>query len=745
MDLFDHHRNAQVEAEAPLAARMRPRTLDEFIGQDAVVGPGRLLRRAIQADQLSSLIFYGPPGTGKTTLAQIIANSTSAQFLALNAVLAGVKDIRAAIAQAQELRGQFGRRTILFIDEVHRFNKAQQDALLPWVENGTVILIGATTENPFFEVNKALVSRSRIFQLKSLEQTDLYRVAEQALADPVRGYGARSVQMHEEALAHLVKVANGDARALLNALELAVETTEPDRTGTLHITLTVAEESIQQRAVLYDKEGDAHFDTISAFIKSVRGSDPDAALYWLARMIYAGEDPRFIFRRLVILASEDVGLADPQAVTIVTSCAAALDRAGMPEGRYPLAQATLYLATAPKSNSTMAFFDALSAVEKEQQQDIPNPLRDANRDKQGFGHGQGYLYPHSYREHWVAQQYLPAGLQGRVFYQPSEQGYESSIRLQVERRREAQLAAMVEGSSTPTLEALTYSPADPARDRWLQRTLSQTGAQLGQLRDRLFASLPLQRHHLVLDLNARSGLLTWEAVRQVPEGRVFARVETDEDFAALTEQAALLPELNRPVVFQSALEDLPDALATIAAGVAVEAVVGRHVFSAIAPTPDLIQTLVSCVAPQQGRLALVEAIPRNAQRIGALVPADSLDSQLRDRWKEAEEHLYTNAADPRFGWDSKTLVTQLEKAGLMVNWADEVIEGERFISEKLCDRWFAPNPSTSYRSKLAAILSPQELTEIEKLVRRSLQNQTVTWRSHQVWLWGDRQSARSAL
>jgi putative ATPase len=304
---------------------------------------------------------------------------------------------------------------------------------------------------------------------------------------------------------------------------------------------------------------------------------------------------------------------------------------------------------------------------------------------------------------------------------------------------------MVEGSSTPTLEALTYSPADPARDRWLQRTLSQTGAQLGQLRDRLFASLPLQRHHLVLDLNARSGLLTWEAVRQVPEGRVFARVETDEDFAALTEQAALLPELNRPVVFQSALEDLPDALATIAAGVAVEAVVGRHVFSAIAPTPDLIQTLVSCVAPQQGRLALVEAIPRNAQRIGALVPADSLDSQLRDRWKEAEEHLYTNAADPRFGWDSKTLVTQLEKAGLMVNWADEVIEGERFISEKLCDRWFAPNPSTSYRSKLAAILSPQELTEIEKLVRRSLQNQTVTWRSHQVWLWGDRQSARSAL
>ena len=285
MDLFDHHREAQIDAEAPLAARLRPRTLDEFVGQDAVVGPGRLLRRAIQADQLSSLIFYGPPGTGKTTLARIIANTTSAQFMALNAVLAGVKDIREAIAQAQDLRGQFGRRTILFVDEVHRFNKAQQDALLPWVENGTVILIGATTENPFFEVNKALVSRSRVFQLKSLERGDLYRVVEQALGDAARGYGKRAVRIDEAALEHLVNVSNGDARALLNALELAVETTVPEPDGTVHITLAVAEESIQQRAVLYDKEGDAHFDTISAFIKSLRGSDPDAALYWLARMI----------------------------------------------------------------------------------------------------------------------------------------------------------------------------------------------------------------------------------------------------------------------------------------------------------------------------------------------------------------------------------------------------------------------------------------------------------------------------
>ncbi len=738
MDLFEHHRDRQIAAEAPLAARMRPRTLDEFIGQDAVVGPGRLLRRAIQADQLSSLIFYGPPGTGKTTLAQIIANTTSAQFLALNAVLAGVKDIRDAIAQAQDLRGQFGRRTILFIDEVHRFNKAQQDALLPWVENGTVILIGATTENPFFEVNKALVSRSRVFQLKSLTPADLYRVAEQALRDPVRGYGARSVQVAEDALRHLVQVANGDARALLNALELAVETTPPDPDGVIHVSLSVAEDSIQRRAVLYDKEGDVHFDTISAFIKSVRGSDPDAALYWLARMVYAGEDPRYLFRRLLILASEDVGLADPQAVTVVTSCAAAFDRVGMPEGRYPLAQATLYLATAPKSNSTMAFFDALAAVEQEQQQEVPNPLRDANRDKQGFGHGRGYLYPHAYRDHWVAQQYLPPGLQGQVFYQPSDQGYEAAIRCQVERRREAQLAAMVEGISTPTVEGLTYSPEDPSRDRWLQRTLSQAGQRLSQVRDRLFATLSLQRHHCVLDLNARSGLLTWEAVRRVPEGGVFARVETDSDWVALTEQAALLPELNRPHIFQAALTTLPAALATVAPGVAFEAVIGRNLFSTIAPTPDLITAIAAPLAAW-GQLALVETIPQHTQRLSELLPADALPQVVRDRWQAAEADIYTSAADPRFGWDSQTLVALLEAVGLTVQWMEETTESELLITQKLCDRWFDPHSPHSYCSQLAASLPVEVLTTIEKQVRRSLQNQTVIWRSRQIWVWGKRE------
>ena len=344
MDLFAHGRSAIIKEESPLAHRMRPRTLDEYAGQEHIIGAGRLLRRAIQADQLSSLIFYGPPGTGKTTLAMVIANTTRSNFITINAVLAGVKQIREAIDTAQERRNLYGERTTLFVDEVHRWNKAQQDALLPHVEKGTIILIGATTENPYFEVNKALVSRSRIFQLKPLTEDNLRQIADQALQDKERGFGNLDIQLDPAALDHLVDIANGDARGVLNALELAVETTLPDENGRIHITLEVAEESIQRRAVLYDKEGDVHYDTISAFIKSLRGSDPDAALYWLAKMVYAGEDPRFLFRRMAILAGEDIGMADPNAITVVMSCWQTFERIGMPEGQFPLSQAVIYLA-----------------------------------------------------------------------------------------------------------------------------------------------------------------------------------------------------------------------------------------------------------------------------------------------------------------------------------------------------------------------------------------------------------------
>ncbi len=438
-DLFDAQAEAARRERAPLADRMRPRTLDEFVGQDHILGEGKLLRRAIKADRVTSVIFYGPPGTGKTTLARIIANTTSAHFTSMNAVLSGVKDIREAIQKAKNRLRHHQTRTILFVDEVHRFNTSQQDALLPHVENGTVVFVGATTENPYFEVNNALVSRSRVFELETLEERHLRQVAAMALTDEERGYGDRNVSVTTAAMDHLVSTSNGDARSLLNALELAVETTEPGDDGTIRIDLTVAEDSIQQRAVLYDKEGDAHFDTISAFIKSMRGSDPDAALYWLARMVYAGEDPRFILRRMLIFAAEDIGMADPDALTVAQSAAAGFDYVGMPEGQFLLAECCLYLATAPKSNTAFAYFDALEHVKQETSGEVPNPMKDGNRDREGLGHGKGYKYPHAYRHHYTPQQYLPDEMQGLYFYQPTEQGYEQSVaeRLEAWRERDA--------------------------------------------------------------------------------------------------------------------------------------------------------------------------------------------------------------------------------------------------------------------------------------------------------------------
>jgi putative ATPase len=443
MDLFDHAMQEKMKTEAPLAARMRPRTLDEFVGQRHIVGPGKLLRRAIEADRLfASIILWGPPGTGKTTLAMVIANQTQSHFETLSAVLDGKPRLRVVVGEAIERRRLYGKRSILFIDEVHRWNKAQQDALLPHVENGTITLIGATTENPYFEVIGALVSRSRVFQLRTLRDEDVQSLLERALANTELGYGSRVVNLHSDALRHLINVAGGDARNALNALELAVETSPPDGNGTIQITLEVAQESIQRRAVLYDKDGDSHYDTISAFIKSVRGSDPDAALYWLAKMLYAGEDPRFILRRLIILAGEDIGLADPMGLVVASSAMQAFEFIGLPEGVFPIVEATIYLATAPKSNTATHYFKAFQKIENEGKVDVPNHLKDSNRDAVALGHGKGYKYPHEHQDHFTPQQYLPRDVLGTYFYAPSDQGYEAVVGDRLERWREAQRAAL---------------------------------------------------------------------------------------------------------------------------------------------------------------------------------------------------------------------------------------------------------------------------------------------------------------
>ena len=442
-DLFTQAAKEQTDREAPLAARMRPRTLDDFIGQEEIVGPGKLLRRAIESDRLfSSILLWGPPGTGKTTLARIIANRTSSHFETLNAVMAGIADIRRVVADAKERRKLYRQRSILLVDEIHRFNKSQQDALLPHVEDGTLILIGATTENPYFEVNSALLSRSRLFQLKTLTEANVMTLLRRALVDKERGYGTRIVRADEDALRHLASVAGGDARNALNAIELAVESTPADQNRVIHVTLAVAQESIQRRAVLYDKEGDAHYDTVSAFIKSVRGSDPDAALYWLAKMLYAGEDPRFVIRRLLILAGEDIGLADPMGLVVATSAAAAFDYMGMPEGMYPIVEATLYLATAPKSNTAGSYFRARAQIELEGTGEVPDHLKDANRDAKGLGHGKNYAYPHEFEGHFTPQNYLPRNIAGMTFYTPSNQGYEQMVADRLDRWRKAQRQAL---------------------------------------------------------------------------------------------------------------------------------------------------------------------------------------------------------------------------------------------------------------------------------------------------------------
>ena len=431
MDLFDYMRASTQEQESPLASRMRPTTLDEVVGQKHIIGKDKLLYRAIKADQLGSIIFYGPPGTGKTTLAKVIANTTSASFRQINATVAGKKDMEDVVKEAKDALGMYGKKTILFVDEIHRFNKSQQDYLLPYVEDGTLILIGATTENPYFEINGALLSRSRIFELKALEKDDVKELILRAVHDEKKGMGSYHAVIDDDAADFLADVSGGDARAALNAVELGVLTTERDPADSLiHITLEVAQECIQKRAVRYDKDGDNHYDTISAFIKSMRGSDPDAAVYYLARMLYAGEDIKFIARRIMICASEDVGNADPQALNVAVSAALAAERIGLPEAQIILSQAASYVACAPKSNAAyVAIQNAMENVKTTRTMPVPVHLQDRHyKGAAKLGHGEGYKYAHDYPKHYVKQQYLPDGMEGTVFYEPSDNGYEKQIK-----------------------------------------------------------------------------------------------------------------------------------------------------------------------------------------------------------------------------------------------------------------------------------------------------------------------------
>ncbi len=435
MDLFEYMSSKNKEKESPLAARLRPRNLDEVVGQKHIIAKDKLLYRAIKADKISSIIFYGPPGTGKTTLAKVIAGTTSSEFMQINATVAGKKDMEEVVAKAKELQGMYGKRTILFIDEIHRFNKGQQDYLLPFVEDGTIIIIGATTENPYFEVNGALISRSMIFELKPIEPEDIKTLIRRAIEDKERGMGTFDAVIEDDALDALADISGGDARHALNAIELAVMTTQRSEDGKIHITMPVVEECIQKRVVRYDKSGDNHYDTVSAFIKSMRGSDPDAALYYLAKMLYAGESVTFIARRIMICASEDVGNADPMALSVAVNASLAVERVGMPEAQIILAQAVSYIATAPKSNAACeGIFQAMETVKQTGNLPVPAHLQDAHyKGSAKLGHGVGYKYAHDYKNHYVKQQYLPYELSGKEFYKPTGNGYEVKIREHMKR------------------------------------------------------------------------------------------------------------------------------------------------------------------------------------------------------------------------------------------------------------------------------------------------------------------------
>ncbi len=710
-NLFEYKAELELHRNAPLADRMRPRTLDEFEGQSGIIGEGRLLRRAINADKVGNLLLHGPPGIGKTTLARIIAGQTRSHFSTLNAVLAGVQDIRKAVDAAKKRLELHHLRSILFIDEVHRFNRSQQDALLPWVENGTISLIGATTENPYFEVNKALLSRSRIFRLKALEAPDLHRLIHRAINDHDRGYGDLKVQVTNEAAEHLVGISNGDARSLLNALELAVETTKQNEEGYICIDLRIAEESIQERAVLYDKQGDAHYDTISAFIKSLRGSDGDAALFWLARMVEAGESPRFIFRRMLIAASEDVGLADPNAIVIVEACAAAFERVGMPEGLYHLSEAALYLACTDKSNTTTGFFEALKSVRREENQEVPIHLRDPNRDQNGFGDGSNYRYPHAFEDHWVAQQYLPKALQGEVFWKPSRNGWEGKRRSIMLERKVAQLAAADEAGYRDQV-ALSNSPKDPVLERWLQRQINQESERMSLLSQKLWSDLSWNRQDRVLVIGGRSLLWALEPLKAVPEGGVTVLTETLEEKHYLAAQVDLIEPISRPQIIDGG----SNALNQLPAKHEFEFVGGRLTKQILRDTnlKDLCKFFTNkCTINSESRFLISQACIGPAEGLSQLrnklkLPTKKLQL-LQSIIKKEREWLHAGNYEEDF-------INVLKQLG----WKVKIHTWEELLSleleKKLIKRWF--NQASEYKNLIDEKFPPEAMNMLKEISRK---------------------------
>lgn len=733
MDLFDQVKNRTLLNSAPLAARMRPRTLTDYFGQEHILGPGRLLRRAIETDNISSIIFYGPPGTGKTTLAKIIANTTRSDFISMNAVLSGVKEIKEAIVRANDSLKYNSRKSILFIDEVHRFNKAQQDALLPHVENGTVVLIGATTENPYFEVNKALVSRSRIFQLKPLTDANLKDILHYALQDKERGYGNLKISIDEDAVSHFIQVSNGDARSVLNALELAVSSTPGDAQGKVHITREVAEESIQQKAVLYDKDGDAHYDTISAFIKSVRGSDPDAALYWMARMVYAGEDPRYIFRRMLILASEDIGLADPNALPIVMAAAQAYDYVGLPEGQFHLSQAALYLATCPKSNSTLSYFDALKSIQEEKVDDIPNPLKDGNRDKEGFGHGVGYKYPHAFHEHWVEQQYLPNVLQGRKFYQPGALGYEGKMAAAIERRRELQLATLFEGaenagqSDWSNIHSLVKNEKG---EPWKKRAEGEQTSFLEVVQKNILTALDIKPDEMVLDLHFGSGLFTWELARLVQHQSVYTVLHNKDEFQMFENISQNKSHIDHIITMQKKSNKLSELFsASELKGIRFDKILAFKSFMKW-EREGFQDVLLSMIG--KGKIVIFEYIPSKVQRPLDYLAKIKLPDETRLKWKNAENQIFSDPNDTQLNWSEKTIMDLFSEKSHCHCKVELIPQYEPIVFNKnIFERLFMKieKGKPSYGERMCKYLGENEYSELKKLFEINLLGAKTTWLS----------------